>query len=175
MEKTKHNFLGIYLSKNKATVVCMDSHTQKVELDGCFTVSTEPSDENNFEKLANLIASRCAERNISFEEASIAIDGVMCMCHDFHSEFTDAKQIGSTIKFDAEETVASDINTLAMAFKIVSTGEHGSELVIFTTPKDTMVDVITSFHGNNIDPVVFQPDITALAQTLEHVVAFKDP
>ena len=50
----------------------------------------------------------------------------MFMQHNVHSKFNDPKQIAATVRFDAEEALATDISDLAIAFKITSSNQAGS-------------------------------------------------
>ena len=145
------NYLGIYISKNAATVVCLGSQGREHNILGCFSVSVEESDEPNLRVLANLISQGCAERELGFSEVAVALDCAMFMQHNVHSEFDDAKQIASTIRFDTEEALATDITDVAIAFKITSSNQTGSELAVFTAQRKILSDILISLQSNNIE------------------------
>ena len=158
------NYLGIYLSKASATVVCLSS-AKSPQLLCCFSISVEregESDDNNFAVLAELILQGCQERELKFGEIAIALDCSMFMQHSVHSEFTDARQIGQTIRFDTEEALASDVTDFAIVFRIDSTDESGCDLTVFTARKQILKDILDALGTNKLDPAVVEPDVNCL-------------
>jgi hypothetical protein len=165
-----HNHLGIYLGKETATVVCLGGGGRERKVIACFSVSLEGQEAANMPKLGSLIAQACAERDLRYSEVSLALDCSMNMEHNLHSEFTDPKQIASTIKFDTEETLAADISEVALAFNIVSSGDKGSELAVFTSKRRLLSDIIHSCQSNNIDPQAIEPDVYCLSRFIRQNV-----
>ena len=122
------NCLGIYISKDTATVVCLDSQGKNSNVLGCFSVSVEEQGQVNAQALASLIVQGCAERELKFSEVAVALDCAMFMQHNVRSEFSDPKQISATVRFDTEEALAMDITDVALAFEIASSDQAGSGL-----------------------------------------------
>jgi hypothetical protein len=158
------NYLGIYLSKGTATVVCLDSRSANESVVGCFSVSVEGQEETNLHALANLIAQGCAERGLTFSEIAVALDCAMFMQHNVRSKFSDPKRIAATVRFDTEEALATDISDVAIAFKITSSDDSGSGLTVFTAQRKILSDVLGALQSNNIDPVVIEPDVSCLSR-----------
>ncbi len=158
------NYLGIYLSKNAATVVCLDSQGPGPSVKGCFSVSLEGQEQANFHTLAGLIAAGCAERGLQFSEVAVALDCAMFMQHNVHSEFGDPKRIAATVRFDTEEALAADISDIAIAFKIASGSDSGSELTVFTAQRKVLSELIGALQSHNIDPVAIEPDVNCLSR-----------
>lgn len=158
------NYLGIYLSKDRATVLCLGSQAQDVKLLGCFSVSLEEPEQANPQALAGLIARGCAERQLQFSEAVVALDCAMFMQHKLHSDFSDQKQIAATIRFDTEEALATDISEAAIAFEITASDQTGSSLNVFTAQRRILSDVLVGLQANNIDPISIEPDINCLSR-----------
>lgn len=158
------NYLGIYLSKDTATVLYLGSKGREKNILGCFSVCLEEPDTQNFQTLANLITQGCAKREWKFSEVALALDCAMFMQHSIHSEFTDSKQIAATIKFDTEEALATDVSDVAIAFKIISTDQAGSELAAFTAKRKILSDVIDALQSAGLDPTTIEPDINCLAR-----------
>jgi len=156
------NYLGIYLSRDAATVACLGSRGRDVL--GCFSVSVEEAEEPNLQVLASLIAQGCAERGLEFSEVAVALDCAMFMQHNVHSGFDDPKQIAATVRFDTEEAAACDITDVAIAFKIISSDQTGSALTVFTAQRKMLSDVLLSLQSNNIDPVTIEPDVNCLSR-----------
>jgi len=163
------NYLGIYLGKNTATAVCLDSRGRNVL--GCFTVSTEEAQEQTHRELARLIADGCTEKKLKFSEVGVALDCAMFMQHSVHSEFNDPKRIAQTVRFDSEEALAMDIAELAVAFKIASSGDKGAELLVYTAKRKELSDILLSLQGHNIDPVTIEPDVCCLSRFISHNVS----
>ena len=158
------NYLGIYLGKDRATVLCLGSQAQDVKLLGCFSVSLEEPEQANPQALAGLIARGCAERQLQFSEAVVALDCAMFMQHKLHSDFSDQKQIAATIRFDTEEALATDISEVAIAFEIAASDQTGSSLNVFTAQRRILSDVLVGLQANNIDPISIEPDVNCLSR-----------
>ena len=158
------NFLGIYLAKDRATVVCLAQQGRERKLVNCFSVSAEQSEQPGSQALAQRIAAVCAERQIKFAEAAVALDCAMFMQHTIHSEFTDVKKITQTVRFDTEEALGTDATNVAIAFKIDSIDKTGSNLSAFTAQKQLLADLLGSLQSNNMDPISVEPDVNCLAR-----------
>ena len=158
------NYLGIYLSKDTATVVCLSPQGRNHKVLGCFSVSAEEQAEQKHHQLATLITRGCTERNLQFSEVAVALDCALFMQHDVHSEFKDIKQITQTVRFDTEEALAADIGDLAISFRINSSDNSGSDLSVFTAEHKVLSDIILSLQSNHMDPVSVEPDVSCLSR-----------
>jgi len=158
------NYLGIYLSRNAATVVCLNLLGRIGKVLGSFSVSVEEDEQANMQTLAGLIAQGCARRKWSYSEVSVALDCAIFMQHSVHSEFSDPKQIAATIRFDTEEALATDITNIALAFEIASAGQEGSELTVFTAQRKILSELLESLQEHNLDPVNIEPDVSCLSR-----------
>ena len=165
------NYLGIYLSKGTATVVCIGPQGRDHNVLGCFSASASAQTEQKHQELATLIAQGCAERELRFSEVAVALDCALFMQHDVHSEFKDQKQIAQTVRFDTEEALATDISDIAIAFKIASSDEDGSDLSVFTAQRKILSDVLLSLQSNNLDPVTVEPDVSCLSRFISRNVS----
>ncbi len=162
------NYLGIYLGKYTATVICLSGRN----ILGCFSVTIEEKEEQKpQDELVRLITDGCAERGLKFSEAAVAVDCSMFMQHNVHSKFNDPKQITATIRFDAEEVLGMDISELAIAFEATSRNQNGSSLTVFTTQKKQLSDILISLQSNNIDPVAIEPDVNCLSRFISQKVS----
>lgn len=167
------NQLGIYLRKDRATVVCLANQGRDRKLLDCFSVRTE-ADESDPKVLYDRIAHACDERKIRFTEAAVALDCAAVMQHAVHSEFSDVKKVAATVRFDTEETLATDVTDLAVSFRIASSDEEGSGLDVFTAPRAALTDVIQSLQNNGIDPVAIDPDVCCLSRYLAQYAEAQD-
>jgi hypothetical protein len=160
------NLLGIYFTKDSATVVCLASYDKGDNIPDCFTVTSTDTEQPKIQSLASLIAQGCSERKISFSEVAVAIDCSLFMQHNVHSEFSDNKQISATIRFDTEEALATDISEMALAFEINSRGPEGSNLTVFTAQKKILSEILLSLQQYNFDPITIKPDVSCLAKLI---------
>ncbi|MBN2593393.1 MAG: hypothetical protein JXA81_07795 [Sedimentisphaerales bacterium] len=156
------NYLGIYISRKTATVVCLGPQKKGSSGVKCFSVSIEEQEQQDMQALAGLIAQGCAERNLKFSEITVALDCSMFMQHSVHSEFKDPKQIAATVRFDTEEALATDITNVAVAFEIASSDETGSQLTVFTSERQILSEVLAALQQYNLDPVNIEPDVNCL-------------
>ena len=174
------NYVGIYLSKDTATVVCLGSEGGDRNILDCFSVSVEEQQGPSLQVLAGLVAQRCAEKSQVYRdtEAVVALDCSMFMQHKVHSEFSDLKQIAATIRFDTEEALATDITDVAIAFRVISTDQTGSQLAVFTAQRKMLSDILLALQSNNIDPVAMEPDVNCLLrfinQNLSRLVTWQE-
>jgi hypothetical protein len=158
--------LGIYLAKDHAAIVCLDIQGQDRNLVACFGVSIEQTEQSGMQMLAGAIAAAVTERQLKFTETAIALDCAMFMQHSVHSEFSDVKKITQTVRFDTEEALGTDATDVAIAFKIDSTEQAGSNLSVFTAQKKMLSELISALQANNFDPVSVEPDVTCMSRFL---------
>ena len=164
----EQNYLGIYLSTDTATCVCLRSEGSDHKVLGCFSVVVDQQETQKSRELPMLIATECAERfpGVAELQAVVALDCTMFMQHNVHSQFSDLKQIAATVKFDAEEALAMDVTDLVVAFKINSSDQTGSQITVFTAQKKQLSDILLALQANNIDPITIEPDIHCLERFL---------
>ena len=144
------NYLGIYISKNTATIVCLGPQKSDGNAMKCFSVSLEEQ-QQDMQALAGLIAQGCEKRNLRFSEVTVALDCSMFMQHSVHSEFNEPKQIAATVRFDTEEALATDITNVAVAFEIASSDQTGSQLTVFTVERKILSEVLDALQQYNLD------------------------
>jgi len=142
-----HNYLGIYLRPERATVVCVAVQGRDKKLLGCFSVSVEGQQENAQQALAERIAQGCSERDMKFGQAAVALDCTLFMQHAVHSEFSDYKKIAATVRFDTEEALAMDVSDVAVAFRIASSDDSGSNLDVFTAQRSVLTEILLALQG----------------------------
>jgi len=165
------NYLGIYISLDSATVVCVSPQGRGHNVLGCFSVSASEQTEQKHQELATLVAQGCAERELRFSEVAVALDCALFMQHDVHSEFKDQKQIAQTVRFDTEEALATDIGEIAISFAITSSDEEGSDLSVFTAERKVLSDILLSLQSNHLDPVTAEPDVSCLSRFISRNVS----
>ncbi|RPJ39359.1 MAG: hypothetical protein EHM35_02585 [Planctomycetaceae bacterium] len=147
-------------------MVCLASQGRDRKLLGCFSVSVEDPQENRWQVLAERIVKTCAERGLKFGQARVALDCAMFMQHAVHSEFSDYKRIAATVRFDTEEALATDVADVAVAFRVVSSDDSGSNLDVFTAQRGVLTEILLALQGAGIDPVTVDPDSYCLSRYL---------
>ena len=161
--------LGIYVNKSRATVVCLHRHKVKE----CFSVTLSEESTEPVPDLMRQVAETCVEKRLTFSDVTVALDCTWFMQHHVHSEFTNLKQIGATIRFDTEEVVATDIANLAVGFAVIDTKENGTDLNVFTADHAVLSDVVLTLQSHGIDPVRVIPDVCSLSQVIGHDINAK--
>jgi hypothetical protein len=161
-----HSRIGIYLRKDRATVVCLASQGRETKLLDSFCVTAEDQEQQSLQVLADQIAKECSERRIKIAEACVALDCTLFMQHRIHSDFSDVKKIAATIRFDTEETLSTDVSDLAVTFRVVSSNDGGSDLDVFTAERSVLTDILLSLQSNGTDPLTIEPDVHLLSQYL---------
>ena len=131
----------------------------------------EIEESSPIEILAGRIAAGCAEKQFKFDDIAIALDCSIFMQHSVHSEFAGAKRVAQTVRFDTEEVLGTDASDVAIAFKISSADQHGSNLNVFTAPKKLLSELLAALSANNLDAVSVEPDASALSRFLCHGVS----
>lgn len=171
------NQLGIYLRKDGATVVCVGLQGRDRKLLDCFSVSLEGQGEPDrpMQMLAEGIARTCSERGVKFAESAVAVDCTLFMQHAVHSEFSDGKKIAATVRFDTEEALATDVADVAVAFRVASSGDDGSNLDVYTAERSVLSDIILSLQHKGIDPVTVEPDVCGLSRYLREGAVASEP
>ncbi len=163
-------YLGVYIERCSASVVSLAQTAREHKVADCFSVTIgEKGDQaQDTAELVNLIADQCAKKALVYQDCQIAValDCSMYMQHKVHSEFTDSRQIAQTIRFDTEESAATDISGDALAFEVYSKSSAGTDLNVFTAQKKILLDILTAFSKHNIDPVTIEPDISCLSRFL---------
>ncbi len=165
MEHSK--YLGLYFRENSVTGVCLDAEKKSRPVVDIFTARVETDSEDKLREMAELIKRNCEEKEFAPEEVTVAIDNVFFMQHDVHTPFTETKRINQTIRFDTEEALASDVNDMALAYKINTSDESGSDLTVFTVKKDFMSELIKSLQSQGFDPSSIEPDIVCLSRSFK--------
>jgi hypothetical protein len=154
--------LGIYISKKQAHAILV----KRGKVTAGFSVQADPDESNPLQAVVRGIGQGCTERNFRFSDVAVAVDTSLFMQHRIHSEFSSPKQIAQTIRFDTEEAVATDIASLAVGFDLIRTGEHGSDLNVFTAEHGILSDIVLTLQGYGIDPVNIVPDVACLARMI---------
>ena len=154
--------LGIYISADKAVGVALEGHNGHYKVLGSFSVQRDPDQSDT--SLADMIAGK----NLVYDELSVAIDCSLYTQHDLHSEFSDHKQIANTIRFDAEEAVATDATELAIAFDVINTDDTGADVTVYTAKRDMITDMLNSMLQKGLDPTAMEPDIVCLGRFIEN-------
>jgi len=163
----KQNCLGVYLSQQTATVVLLSTQGPNINVQDCFSISAESAQEPGL-SLASVVAAKVAARGRSFRGAAVAIDCALFTQHDLKSEFTNPKQIAQTIRFDAEEALATDAVELAIAFNVTATDQSGSDVTVFTANRQLLADILADLQAGHLDPISIEPDVVCLTRFFRH-------
>lgn len=161
-------YLGIYIGRCSASVVALAQMAKGYTVVDCFSVAVDGNSDQvqDTAEIVDLVAEQCAKNALVYQDCPIAValDCAMYMQHKIHSEFTDPRQIAQTVRFDTEESAATDISGDALAFEVCSKSKSGTDLNVFTAQKKILLDILAVFNKHDIDPVTIEPDITCLSR-----------
>lgn len=152
--------LGLYVSRNRAVAVWLSSGSEHSVLNKLAIALNE----NEPETMALQAARSVMRQGFAFDEVIIAIDCGYYAQYSLQSEFDDYAQIGSTIKFDAEEAAAADAMNLAVTFEISGKNAQGSDVTIFTADRQLMTDILMDVQEGGLDPTFIEPDAVCLVR-----------
>jgi hypothetical protein len=166
-----NRFLGIAVSRQQATVVCIDARSPAAEVVECFTVRPE-QETGQVPSLAAAIGQAIRSRGLIYDQAALAMSSDFYAQYPVHSSFSEARQIEGTIRFDAEEATAADAATLAVTFEILRTEAGGSEVMVYSADRQTLTDTLLDLQSQGIDPVILEPDVVSMARVLDKKTEF---
>lgn len=158
--------IGVYLSRQRAAAVRLSDKEPGALGDAMEIV---PLDGDATQTIA-LAAARQIRQWGGAEQIFVAMDSSYYTQYSLQSEFADARQVESTIKFDAEEAAATDAVNLAVAFSITGLLPTGSEVIAFTADRQTVTDILLDLQEGGVDPAMMEPDAVCLARVLEHTL-----
>ncbi len=159
--------VGLYLTRRQAMAVWMaekDGGTMTAVLD------IQPSEDSSAQTAALQAARALRQHGILFDAAYVALDGGYYTQYNLHSEFTDIRQIESTIKYDAEDAAATDVMNLAVAFAVTGQVPTGSEVMAFSADRQAVTDILLDIQEGGLDPEMMEPDVMCLARALEQTL-----
>ena len=157
----------MYLSRQTATVVLLSTQGHNINVQDCFSVSAESVEEPGL-SLASVAARKIAARGRGFRSVAVAVDCALFTQHDLHSEFTSPKQIAQTIRFDAEEALATDTVDLTIAFNVTAADQSGSDVAVFSASRQLLTDILADMQAADLDPISIEPDVVCLTRFFRH-------
>ncbi len=158
--------IGLYLTRQYAAAIRLDDKEPGAMGEA---IQIVPAEGDAAQTLA-LAAARQLRQSGSVEQVFVALDSSYYTQYTLQSEFADARQVESTIKFDAEEAAATDAVNLAVAFSITGPLPTGSEVIAFTANRQTATDILLDLQEGGIDPAMIEPDAVCLTRVLERTV-----
>ena len=159
--------MGLYLARSRAMAVWLSEKDQ-----GMLTavLDIQPTEGPSAQTTALEAVRVIRQQNTGFDQAFVALDCGYYTQYNLHSEFSDARQVESTIKFDAEEAAATDAMNLAVTFAMTGPLPTGSEVIAFTADRQTATDVLLDVQEGGLDPEMMEPDAICLARVLERTL-----
>ena len=162
--------IGLYLSRQRAAAVRLSDKEPGALGDAMEIV---PLDGDAAQTIALAAAQKIRQWG-GAEQVFVALDSSCYTQYALQSEFADARQVESTIKFDAEEAAATDAMNLAVAFSITGPLPTGSEVIAFTVDRQTATDILLDLQEGGVDPVMLEPDAVCLARVLERTLRLSE-
>ncbi len=158
----KENYLGIYLTPEGLYGAVLSGESVR-----CFFIAAAAPIEPAGQSPLTALARQAMLQADNLDQTAVAVRCAMVNQFQHHSEFTDARQIDSTIRFDAEEVAAADASSLAITYEINSSDSSGSNVTIYTSNRQTLTDMLLDMQAAGLDPTVMEPDAVCLARAIE--------
>ena len=155
--------LGIFLLRDKAVAVWTSTGPEPAVL---HRLCVTPSEDEPV-MFGVQMARAVIRQGFAFDEVFVAIGCGSYTQYELHSEFEDIRQIGSTIKFDAEEAAATDAANLAVTFEVTASQQPGSQVTTYTADRQLLTDILLDVQEGGLDPTLMEPDVVCLGRALE--------
>ncbi len=162
--------IGIFLSRDKAVAVWTSTGSEFSVLHKLCIIP----DENEPAAFPVQVARSIIRQSFAFDEVFVAIGCGGYTQYSLHSEFTDYRQIESTIKFDVEEAAAADAVNLAVAFELTGTDQTGSQVTAYTAERQLLTDILLDVQEGGLDPTLMEPDAVCLVRAMEPISKLSD-
>jgi len=158
------NCLGFYIRPHWATVVVLVNSERGPQFVDSFQVKPLCEQDQPPQTMGQALIAACLEKQIVLSDPFITLDCGKYNQHNVHSQFTDLRKISQTIRFDAEEAIATDASEAAITFNVVGQDETGSTISVYSSGRKTLADLLVDLQQNSLDPVAIEPDVAALAR-----------
>jgi len=168
----QQNSIGVYLMPEGAYCAAVSAKGSGAGM-RCFFVPVGGTEQGQV--VLTAMAREILRQAGTFDQAAVAVRSNLISQYYHHSEFADAKQVESTIRFDTEEAAATDASTLSIAFEITASGPGGSDVTIFTAGRQTLTDILLDVQAGGLDPSLMEPDAVCLTRGLERIDSFREP
>jgi hypothetical protein len=168
----QQNIIGVYLMPEGAYCAAVSAKGSGAGM-RCLFVPVGGTEQGQV--VLTAMAREILRQAGPFDQAAVAVRSNLISQYYHHSEFADAKQVESTIRFDTEEAAATDASTLAIAFEITASGPGGSDVTIFTAGRQTLTDILLDVQAGGLDPSLMEPDAVCLTRVLERIDSFREP
>ena len=162
MEQTY--LLGTYSLADRMYGVVLSGRGQTSSI-RCFLVRPEQQ-AGQSQSLLAIAANQCLRQAGVFEQASAAVRCALFTQYRLHSDFSDARQIESTVRYDAEEAAVTDATNLAITFEVNGQDQSGSDLTVYTASRQAINDMLLDLQAGGLDPAFMEPDTVCLARVL---------
>ncbi len=159
--------VGLYLARGRAMAVWLSEKDPGTIVKA---MDIQPTEGESAQTIALEAARKIRLQGGNIEQVYVAMDCSYYTQYSLHSEFSDARQVESTIKFDAEEAAATDAMNLAVTFTITGPLPTGSEVMVFSADRQTATDTLLDVREGGLDPVIMEPDAVSLARMLERTL-----
>ena len=163
--------LGLYLARGRAMAVWLSEKDPGTII---AVLNIQPNEGESAQTIALEAARKVRLQGGSVEQVFVALDCSYYTQYSLHSEFSDARQVESTIKFDAEEAAATDAMNLAVTFTITGPLPTGSEVMAFSADRQLATDILLDIQEGGLDPVMMEPDAVCLARLLERTLRLSE-
>ena len=111
--------------------------------------------------LAMLLGEEARRRWAKLPPVALAL-GARCYQSQYHqTEFTDERQIRSTLKYDVEEEFSLDAEAGAVCYQRLSASAGPARLLVHAARRERLVEILDALENAGVDPLAALPDLAA--------------
>lgn len=161
--------LGIYYHRDGLTAAPVIKEGQAFRLGSSLKWASvvEGAEEGELSTIERL-SVQLQQEQLKLPRVALALSGQFYQVQFHHSKFAESSQLDQTLRFDIEEAVAGEAESLLLCYQHRRSGGAGSDLLVYTAEKGPMVELLGEFERAHLDALVAEPDLAAWVHFLKH-------
>ena len=157
---SKKSCLGIHYTEDCITAVLVRNDDGAYKLGDALKLELDNGEEGG----TTLIEQLKQAINHGQEKpggVALSLGGRFYQSLSHHSRFSDTRLLNQTLRYDIEEEFAGDADSIALCYQIRSGKETGSDLLVHTTDRKRLSNILSEFEQADLDAFVAEPDIAS--------------
>ena len=156
----KKNCLGIHYTEDRITAVLVHNDDGAYKLGDALKLEPDSDDQGGIALIEQL---KQAINHGREKPAGVALSlgGRFYQSLSHHSQFSDTRLLNQTLRYDIEEEFAGDADSIALCYQIRTGKETGADLLVHTTDRQRLSNLLSEFEQADLDAFVAEPDIAS--------------
>lgn len=158
----RNKCLGIHYDDREITGVLLEQTGGDFHFEPLTPVTPNPDAESESElSLIQQFARQVDEHRSKTLPVALALGGRFYQSQLHHSELTDEAQLKQTLRYDVEEDFSTSAESLVLCFQKKPDCASGSDLIVHTTDRMKLQELLTHFDAAGLDALVVEPDVVS--------------